>query len=100
MISGDSFSRVFVTRPHGKVDTPKPRDPKARMQAPTKFHIRKKKKKRFGQGRAALTGCSGPAGLNLKKKTGRPGSARRLPPIAAGPKLPPNRGFRDFLQIG
>ncbi|PKI59760.1 hypothetical protein CRG98_019863 [Punica granatum] len=29
MISGDSFSCVSVTRPHGKVDTPKPRDPKA-----------------------------------------------------------------------
>ncbi|PKI77582.1 hypothetical protein CRG98_002036 [Punica granatum] len=30
MISGDSFSRVSVTRPHGKVDTLKLRDPKAR----------------------------------------------------------------------
>ncbi|PKI60427.1 hypothetical protein CRG98_019168 [Punica granatum] len=29
MISGDSFSVVSVARPHGKVDTPKPRDPKA-----------------------------------------------------------------------
>ncbi|PKI69344.1 hypothetical protein CRG98_010278 [Punica granatum] len=26
MISGDSFSRVSVTCPHGKVDTPKPRN--------------------------------------------------------------------------
>ncbi|PKI66323.1 hypothetical protein CRG98_013285 [Punica granatum] len=33
MISGDSFSRVSVMHPHGKVDTPKPRDPKARMRA-------------------------------------------------------------------
>ncbi|PKI60426.1 hypothetical protein CRG98_019167 [Punica granatum] len=40
MISGDSFSRVFVTRPHEKVDTPKPRDPKARMRARTRVHIR------------------------------------------------------------
>ncbi|PKI45182.1 hypothetical protein CRG98_034433 [Punica granatum] len=28
MISGDSFSCMSVTRPHEKVDTPKPRDPK------------------------------------------------------------------------
>ncbi|PKI33292.1 hypothetical protein CRG98_046314 [Punica granatum] len=34
MISGDSFSRVFVTRPHGKVDTPKSRDPKVRNAGP------------------------------------------------------------------
>ncbi|PKI70779.1 hypothetical protein CRG98_008839 [Punica granatum] len=27
-------------RPHGKVDTPKPRDPKALMRAPTRVHIR------------------------------------------------------------
>ncbi|PKI42625.1 hypothetical protein CRG98_036988 [Punica granatum] len=40
MISGESFSRVFVTRPHGKVDTPKPLDPKARMRAPTRVYIR------------------------------------------------------------
>ncbi|PKI53192.1 hypothetical protein CRG98_026393 [Punica granatum] len=40
MISGDSFSHVSVTRPHGKVDTPKLRYPKARMRAPTRFHIR------------------------------------------------------------
>ncbi|PKI49911.1 hypothetical protein CRG98_029695 [Punica granatum] len=40
MISGDSFSRVSVTRPHGKVDTPKPRDPKASMRALTRVHNR------------------------------------------------------------
>ncbi|PKI78187.1 hypothetical protein CRG98_001422 [Punica granatum] len=31
---------MSVTRPHGKVDTPKPRDPKARMRVPTRVHIR------------------------------------------------------------
>ncbi|PKI56792.1 hypothetical protein CRG98_022818 [Punica granatum] len=40
IISGDSFSRVSVTRPHGKVDTPKSRDSKAHIRAPTRVHIR------------------------------------------------------------
>ncbi|PKI54257.1 hypothetical protein CRG98_025351 [Punica granatum] len=41
MTSGDSFSRVSVTRPHGKVDTPKPRGFRSRaMRAPTRVHIR------------------------------------------------------------
>ncbi|PKI72976.1 hypothetical protein CRG98_006676 [Punica granatum] len=35
MTSGDSFSRVFDTCPHGKVNTPKPCD-NASMWAPTK----------------------------------------------------------------
>ncbi|PKI74260.1 hypothetical protein CRG98_005381 [Punica granatum] len=30
---------MSVTRPHGKVDTPKPRDPKERMRGPTRVHI-------------------------------------------------------------
>ncbi|OWM76911.1 hypothetical protein CDL15_Pgr021972 [Punica granatum] len=34
MISDDSFSRVSVTRPHGKVDTLKPRDLTARDASP------------------------------------------------------------------
>ncbi|PKI50777.1 hypothetical protein CRG98_028831 [Punica granatum] len=34
MISGDSFSRVSITHPHRKVDTPKPCDPKARDAGP------------------------------------------------------------------
>ncbi|PKI31502.1 hypothetical protein CRG98_048112 [Punica granatum] len=36
--SGDSFSRVSVTCPHGKVDTPKPCDG-ARMRAPTRRNL-------------------------------------------------------------
>ncbi|OWM72490.1 hypothetical protein CDL15_Pgr013845 [Punica granatum] len=39
MISGDSFSRVSITSPHGKVDTPKSHYPKAPMWAPTRVHI-------------------------------------------------------------
>ncbi|PKI68295.1 hypothetical protein CRG98_011325 [Punica granatum] len=35
MASGNSFSRVSVTRPHGKVDTPKPCD-RALMRTPTR----------------------------------------------------------------
>ncbi|PKI60543.1 hypothetical protein CRG98_019019 [Punica granatum] len=38
MISGDSFSRVSVTCPHGKVDTPKLCDPNVRMRASTRAY--------------------------------------------------------------
>ncbi|PKI38224.1 hypothetical protein CRG98_041384 [Punica granatum] len=68
-----------------------------------------KKKKRFGQGRAgraALTGCPGPAGPNLKKikKIGQAGQGRAS--LAGCSRSPPARNcpqiavFRDFLKIG
>ncbi|PKI41989.1 hypothetical protein CRG98_037607 [Punica granatum] len=77
-------------RPHGKVDTPKPRDPKACMRAPTRVYIRI----RTHAGSAILR--SGPSQPKPRPRRGRsPGPEPFLPPTL--PSLPSRPPFLSFF---